>query len=92
MIAKARANLSTERVIMQTETISCVTESGEHFKAEAKGYTAGTDSTFGSTGTFISKQGQVLLGFMLVQVELCLQQVPALAPSLTQRLKKTFVI
>jgi conjugal transfer pilus assembly protein TraB len=67
MIAKARANLSTERVIMQTETISCVTESGEHFKAEAKGYTAGTDSTFGSTGTFISKQGQVLLAAVLGQ-------------------------
>ena len=68
MIAKARANLSTERVIMQTETISCVTESGEHFKAEAKGYTAGTDSTFGSTGTFISKQGQVLLAAVLANI------------------------
>lgn len=68
MIAKARANLSTERVIMQTETISCVTESGEHFKSEAKGYTAGTDSTFGSTGTFISKQGQVLLAAVLANI------------------------
>ncbi len=68
MIAKARANLSTERVIMQTETISCVRENGEHFKAEAKGYTAGRDSTFGSTGTFISKQGQVLLAAVLANI------------------------
>ena len=68
MIAKARANLSTERVIMETDTLSCVRENGEHFKASARGYTAGEDSTFGSTGTFISKQGQVLLAAVLASV------------------------
>ena len=47
MIAKARANLSTERVIMETDTLSCVRENGEHFKTSARGYTAGSDSTFG---------------------------------------------
>ena len=68
MIAKARANLSTERVIMETDTLSCVRENGEHFKTAARGYTAGEDSTFGSTGTFISKQGQVLLAAVLANI------------------------
>lgn len=68
MIAKARANLSTERVIMETDTLSCVREDGEHFKASARGYTAGADSTFGSTGTFISKQGTVLLAAVLASI------------------------
>lgn len=68
MIAKARANLSTERVIMETETLSCVGASGEHFKSSAKGYTAGEDSTFGSTGVLISKQGQVMLAAVLASI------------------------
>lgn len=68
MIAKARANLSTERVIMETETISCVKENGEAFKSSAKGYTAGSDNSFGSTGKFISKQGQVLLAAVLASI------------------------
>lgn len=68
MIAKARANLSTERVLMETENLSCVRDSGEHFKAEAKGYIAGNDSTFGATGTYISKQGQVLLAAVLANI------------------------
>jgi hypothetical protein len=68
MIAKARANLSTERVIMETDTLSCVRENGEHFKSSAKGYTAGEDSTFGSTGVFISKQGQVMLAAVLASI------------------------
>jgi conjugal transfer pilus assembly protein TraB len=68
MIAKARANLSTERVIMETDTLSCVRQNGEHFKSSAKGYTAGEDSTFGSTGVFISKQGQVMLAAVLASI------------------------
>ncbi len=68
VIAKARANLSTERVIMETDTISCVRDNGEYFKTTARGYTAGEDSTFGSTGTFISKQGQVLLAAVLANI------------------------
>jgi len=68
MVAKARANLSTERVMMETEKISCVRENGEHFASDAKGYIAGSDSTFGATGTYISKQGQVLLAAVLANI------------------------
>jgi hypothetical protein len=68
MIAKARANMSTERVMMETENLSCVRDDGEHFKREAKGYVAGDDNTFGATGTYISKQGQVLLAAVLASI------------------------
>jgi conjugal transfer pilus assembly protein TraB len=68
MIAKAKANLSTERVMMETDRISCVRNDGEHFKREAKGYVAGEDNTFGATGTYISKQGQVLLAAVLASI------------------------
>ena len=68
MIAKARANMSTERVMMETESLSCVREDGEHFKRDAKGYVAGNDNTFGATGTYISKQGQVLLAAVLASI------------------------
>lgn len=83
MIAKARANLSTERVIMETDTISCVRDSGEHFKAQARGYTAGDDSSFGSTGTFISKQGQVLLAAVLANIAKNAGEAVALAQQST---------
>jgi hypothetical protein len=68
MIAKAKANMSTERVIMETEKLSCVRENGEHIKREAKGFVAGSDNTFGATGTYISKQGQVLLAAVLASI------------------------
>ena len=68
MIAKAKANLSTERVMMETDRLSCVRDDGEHFKREAKGYVAGDDNTFGATGTYISKQGQVLLAAVLASI------------------------
>jgi hypothetical protein len=68
MIAKAKANMSTERVIMETEKLSCVRENGEHIKRDAKGFVAGADNTFGATGTYISKQGQVLLAAVLASI------------------------
>jgi conjugal transfer pilus assembly protein TraB len=68
MIAKARANMSTERVMMETESLSCVRDDGEHFKREAKGFVAGSDNTFGATGTYISKQSQVLLSAVLASI------------------------
>lgn len=78
-----RANLSTERVIMETDTLSCVRENGEHFKAAMRGYTAGEDSSFGSTGTFISKQGQVLLAAVLANIAKNAGEAVALAQQST---------
>jgi hypothetical protein len=59
-IAKAKGNLSTERVLGEITELSCVRSNGEHFKRTVRGYIAGEDSTFGVTGELISKQGQVL--------------------------------
>jgi conjugal transfer pilus assembly protein TraB len=68
MIAKTKANLSTERVMGETQDISCVRESGEVVQRSAKGYVAGEDSTFGAPGQLISHQGQVLLAAVLAQL------------------------
>lgn len=84
MIAKAKANLSTERVIMDTETLSCVKENGEHYKISARAYTAGEDSSFGSTGTYISKQGQVLLAAILANIAKNAGEAVAAAQQTTQ--------
>lgn len=84
MIAKAKANLSTERVIMDTETLSCVRQNGEHFKTTVRGYTAGEDSSFGSTGTYISKQGQVLLAAVLANIAKNAGEAVSLAQQTTQ--------
>lgn len=84
MIAKAKANLSTERVIMDTETLSCVKENGEHYKVAAHAYTAGEDSSFGSTGTYISKQGQVLLAAILANIAKNAGEAVAAAQNSTQ--------
>lgn len=65
MIAKAKANLSTERVLAETTELSCVRDDGEHVKRTAKAYLSGDDSTFGVQGQLISKQGQVLLAAVL---------------------------
>ena len=54
--------------MMETESLSCVREDGEHFKRDAKGFVAGSDNTFGATGTYISKQGQVLLSAVLASI------------------------
>lgn len=68
LIAKAKANLSTERVLGEASEISCVRTNGEAVKRTVRGYIAGEDSTFGMTGQLISKQGQVLLAAVLANL------------------------
>jgi hypothetical protein len=67
-IAKAKANLSTERVMAETTQLSCVRDNNEVVTRVAKGYIAGEDSTFGVTGQLISHQGQVLLAAVLASL------------------------
>lgn len=68
MVAKAKANLSTERVLAETQEISCVRSNNEIVAKPAKGYVAGEDSTFGVTGQLISHQGRVLLAAVLASL------------------------
>jgi conjugal transfer pilus assembly protein TraB len=84
MIAKTKANLSTERVMAETQDISCVRDNGEHFKRNAKGFIAGEDSTFGMTGELISRQGQVLMTAVLANLAKGAGEAVALANSATQ--------
>lgn len=67
-IAKAKGNLSTERVMGEITEMSCVRSNGEHFKRTVRGYIAGEDSTFGITGELISKQGQVLAAAIIANL------------------------
>lgn len=60
MIAKAKGNISNERVYGETTKISCVRESGEYVEKEAHGYIVGEDATFGAIGPVVSKKGQAI--------------------------------
>jgi hypothetical protein len=68
MVAKAKANLSTERVLGETQDLSCVRQNNEVVTRKAKGYVAGEDSTFGVAGDLISRQGQVLLAAVVASL------------------------
>jgi conjugal transfer pilus assembly protein TraB len=67
-IAKAKGNLSIERVLGEITELSCVRSNGEHFKRTVKGFIAGEDSTFGIAGELISKQGQVLTAAIIANL------------------------
>ena len=67
-IAKAKGNLSIERVLGEITELSCVRSNGEHFKRSVKGFIAGEDSTFGIAGELISKQGQVLTAAIIANL------------------------
>lgn len=60
MIAKAKGNISNERVYGETTKISCVREDGEYIEREAHGYIVGEDATFGAIGPVVSKKGQAI--------------------------------
>jgi len=60
MILKAQGDLSTERVQMQADKISCVSKSGKMFEREINGFIADDkDNSFAVIGTVHSKQDRV---------------------------------
>jgi len=62
MILKAQGDLSTERVQMQADKLSCVSKSGKMFEKSVNGFIADQkDSSFGVIGTVNSKQDRVAL-------------------------------
>lgn len=52
--------LSSERVRLRTETISCVREDGRTIEAKIDGYVVGEDGSVGPRGRLVSKQGQLI--------------------------------
>lgn len=53
-------NMSSERVEMRTETMSCVSENGEVYEGKIEGYVVGEDGKAGARGRLVSKQGSML--------------------------------
>lgn len=53
-------NLSSERVEMRTENMSCISETGEVYEGKLEGYVVGEDGKAGARGRVVSKQGSIL--------------------------------
>lgn len=53
-------NISSERVEMRTETMSCISEDGTVWEGKVEGYLVGEDGKVGARGRVVSKQGALL--------------------------------
>jgi conjugal transfer pilus assembly protein TraB len=53
-------NMSTERVEMRTETMSCIDQKGQVWEGKVEGYLVGEDGKAGARGRVVSKQGALL--------------------------------
>lgn len=61
-------DLSSERMYVRTESLSCVSKDGKVLDVPIKGYIVGEDGKAGMRGRLISKQGQVLGNALLAGV------------------------
>lgn len=53
-------NMSSERVEMRSETMSCINERGEVYEGKIEAYVVGEDGKVGARGRLVSKQGSLL--------------------------------
>lgn len=53
-------NMSSERVELRTENLSCISEKGEVFEGKIEAYVVGEDGKAGARGRMVSKQGALL--------------------------------
>lgn len=60
ILGEGYGDLSSERVYVRTNNLSCITEDGEHIDFEIKGYVAGEDGKIGMRGEVVSKAGAVI--------------------------------
>jgi conjugal transfer pilus assembly protein TraB len=60
VIATAYGDISAERAIARTESLSCIKADGTAIDIPIKGYIAGEDGKAGIRGRLVSKQGQIL--------------------------------
>ena len=60
VVGAGYGDISSERAYVRTETLSCVTHSGQAIDIPIKGYVAGEDGKAGMRGRLVSKQGQLL--------------------------------
>lgn len=60
VIAAGYGDMSSERVYLRAETLSCVAGSGRVIEAPLAGYAAGEDGKAGLRGRLVSKQGKLI--------------------------------
>jgi conjugal transfer pilus assembly protein TraB len=60
MIGEAVGELSSERVHIRTNTLSCINRKGEVLEGNISGYAVGEDGKIGLSGRVITKQGALL--------------------------------
>lgn len=68
LLAAGYGQLSSERVIMRSETLSCVRTDGQVFEIKLDSYIVGTDGKVGMPGRLVSKQGQMIARSLLAGV------------------------
>ena len=68
IVGSGYGDLSSERAYIRTETLSCISPSGEALDMPIKGYVAGEDGKAGVMGRLITKQGQVLANALLAGI------------------------
>ena len=66
--ASGYGDISSERSYIRTESMSCVSASGEVVDIDLKGYIVGEDGKAGMRGRLVSKQGQALANALLAGV------------------------
>lgn len=59
-IGEGYGDLSSERVYIRTNTLSCMTKGGKHIDMEFKAMVTGEDGKVGLRGTVITKQGSMI--------------------------------
>lgn len=60
MILSGYGDLSSERVYLRTEGISCIRNDGKSIEAKVSGYATGEDGKAGMRGRLVTKQGQMI--------------------------------
>jgi conjugal transfer pilus assembly protein TraB len=60
VMAGGFGNMSSERVEMRTESMSCIDEGGQVWEGKIDGYLVGEDGKAGARGRVVSKQGALL--------------------------------
>lgn len=59
-VGEGYGDLSSERAYIRTNTLSCVTESGQHIDMDFKAMVSGEDGKLGLRGEVVTKQGALL--------------------------------
>jgi conjugal transfer pilus assembly protein TraB len=68
VVGAGYGDVSSERAYIRTESLSCITRSGQALDVPLKGYVAGEDGKAGMRGRLVSKQGQILANALLAGI------------------------